>query len=59
VKEYKENGKLRTLNQESPFRENKKYDEYIIKYSKEYSNDYKIDPALIKIMMKQESRFKP
>lgn len=59
VKEYKENGKLRTLNQESPFRENKKYDKYIIKYSKEYSNDYKIDPALIKIMMKQESRFKP
>lgn len=59
VKEYKENGKLRTLNQESPFRENKKYDKYIIKYSKEYSNNYKIDPALIKIMMNRESQFDP
>jgi soluble lytic murein transglycosylase-like protein len=38
---------------------NKKYDKFIIKYSKEYSKNYKIDPALIKIVMKKESGFDP
>ncbi len=60
IKEYKENWKkLKILNEIDPFSKNTKFDKFIIKYSKEYSNIYKIDPALIKIMIKKESWFRP
>ena len=60
VEEYKEDGKLKSLNKQDPYNKNKKYDEIIIKYSKEYSDSkHKIDPALIKIIMNKESKFNP
>lgn len=58
IKEKKENGKLNTLNLDERFN-NTKYDNYIVQYAKQYSENYKVDPALIKIIMYKESRFNP
>lgn len=58
VKIKKEWGKLNILNQDERFN-NTKYDNYIVQFSKEYSKNYKVDPALIKIMMYKESKFDP
>lgn len=58
IKEWKENGRLNILNQDPEF-QNTKYDKLIIQLSNKYSNNYKIDPALIKIIMHKESRFDP
>ena len=49
---------LNVLNQDERFN-NTKYDNYIVQFCKEYSNNYKVDPALIKIMMYKESKFNP
>ena len=58
IKANKENWKLNILNQDERFN-NTKYDNYIVQFSKEYSKNYKVDPALIKIMMYKESKFNP
>ena len=58
IKEIKETGKLNVLN-EDPAYKNTKYDDYIVQFAKKYSDNHKVDPALIKLIMKQESRFNP
>lgn len=54
IEEYKEKGKLNILNKDEKF-SNTKYDNLIVQFSKKYS----VDPALVKIMMYQESKFNP
>lgn len=58
IKEYKEKGKLNILNKDERF-SNTKYDNFIVQFSKKYSSNYDVDPALIKILMYKESRFNP
>jgi len=58
IKERNEKGKLNILNMDEKFSITK-YDELIIQLSKKYSEQEKVDPALIKIIMQRESRFKP
>ena len=58
LKQIKENGKLNTLNEDPEFK-NTNFDNYIVQFSKKYSDNHKVDPALIKLIMKQESRFNP
>ncbi|MBO7505608.1 transglycosylase SLT domain-containing protein [bacterium] len=54
----KENNKLNILNKDERFK-NTKYDNLIVQFSKKYSNNHKIDPALIKIIVRKESKFNP
>ena len=56
IKELKETGKLNALN-EDPEYKNTRFDDYIVQFSKKYSDKYKIDPAIIKLIMKVESWF--
>lgn len=59
IQESKKSWKMNLLNKLDFYDENTQYDKLIIEYSKQYSGDYEIDPALIKIMMYTESRFNP
>lgn len=50
--------KLNILNKDEKFK-NTEYDNLIVQFSKKYSENEKVDPALIKILMYKESRFNP
>lgn len=58
INDMKENNKLNILNKDERFK-NTKYDNLIVQFSKKYSNNHKIDPALIKIIVRKESKFNP